>query len=244
MTVHLFNSDKGIPYATLHTCAFDITYEENIIGLLSRVRFQLNENCINGTDVENEQSARPQEKGEVFDLTALHIPQVRQVDHLIKQTAKNILLICARLGLTLESAETSTECCYHFIAEIKRHQLARLEELNWSSLGLDSVPPHIGLFSQVKRLDLSKNLLRVLPRELIKLEHLETIDLRGNPIVNLPAWLVEWQEANPTIREILWDDKKCKPEQLAQSLLCSQQHRNFTVGREVLGKRKANCINS
>eukprot|EP01026_Neomeris_dumetosa_P042626 TRINITY_DN35580_c0_g1_i1.p1 TRINITY_DN35580_c0_g1~~TRINITY_DN35580_c0_g1_i1.p1 ORF type:complete len:482 (-),score=32.35 TRINITY_DN35580_c0_g1_i1:335-1780(-) len=57
------------------------------------------------------------------------------------------------------------------------HFPAPLEFLNISSCSLRSVPPNFFLFSELRVLDLSRNMLQIFPREILKLEHLRSVNL-------------------------------------------------------------------
>lgn len=154
---------------------------------------------------------------QTLELHQTVFPVVRRANGLIAEYVENSRKIAGHFGLTVEGEGIA--CCRNFKRLIECQELDHFEELDLSGLGLDCLPFHIGLFRNLKRLNLSDNKLRVLPRDVEVLESLEEIDLQGNPFVCLPDWI---QAMNNGRLRILWQNKRCKTEELAQSQFQSQ----------------------
>ena len=246
MTVYLHRSQEGISYATLQAPSFDITYEANWAGLFSRVRFEIKENCENhvfGKELTHTFSA----SSPAYDLNAEETQEqqvddervkeekgrVRQVAILMTKTANNIAKIALKLGIPFDSASPSIDSCQNFIGALRGSPFVSQDHIDLSHAGLDGVPPHVALFRNAKSIDLSHNQLRVLAVELINPPHLMRINLKGNPIWDLPDWLEEWRTAQPN-RVVEWNDVKCKPEHLAQSSLCEDHTKDWRKKRRRL----------
>lgn len=81
---------------------------------------------------------------------------------------------------------------YHLIEELKslfqtyREELLFIETLCLKECCLKVLPKEIGLFTNLKSLDLSHNELVKFPNEIFCLEHLEDLDLSHNRIMDLP----------------------------------------------------------
>lgn len=72
------------------------------------------------------------------------------------------------------------------IAFISLLDVEKTEKIDLSNKDIDSLPPEIGNFSNLKYLNLSYNNLTNLPEEICKLKNLETLLLLRNELVELP----------------------------------------------------------
>lgn len=139
-------------------------------------------------------------------------PHVLQVRFLFEKCARNIDLISRRLKLDVRG--TAPIRCRTFSHLIYQNGLNRLEQLDLSNLGIqDTLPYHIGFFKSVRHLNLANNGIRLLPPELSLLTCLETLNLKGNPIAEIPLWV---RQQMPHLR-IEFDVVKCDSDQMAQS---------------------------
>lgn len=127
------------------------------------------------------------EKTETFSLNDTHL-WIQNIRTNIQLHVDSIRKIAPRLGWQTEG--DMLFCCGKFKEWILEYK-SKEKSLDFSSLGLTLVPLHIGLFSCLEYLDLSNNNLRILPVELQKNPHLKSINLKGNPIIELPDWLKE-----------------------------------------------------
>lgn len=78
------------------------------------------------------------------------------------------------------------ECCLKFSSTIKASNLHLTEEFSLAERKLAYIPPQIGLFRNLKRLDLSNNNLRQLFPELPSFTSLEELDISGNQGIAIP----------------------------------------------------------
>jgi hypothetical protein len=61
--------------------------------------------------------------------------------------------------------------------------------LDWSGLGLTSLPECIGHFVAIRQLNIARNVLTVLPDSITQLRKLQRLNLEGNQLTGLPAQL-------------------------------------------------------
>jgi hypothetical protein len=68
-----------------------------------------------------------------------------------------------------------------------KNKLTVVKNLNLNGLGLKLVPPEIGLFTGLERLEISNNQIKVLPREFANLsKNLQILDISNNHLLILP----------------------------------------------------------
>ncbi len=179
MTVQSFSSPSGIQYAVIDPGSD--SHSLNLTCTVDRLKHL-------STTVE-----LPDPSWEVrihhLDQNENDCPFVNYVNYLIELQAKNILRICEKHNLQVEGEGIAR--CRNFKHLVSSKQF-NPENLDLSGLNLDCLPFHLGLCKNITTLDLSNNSLRVLSKGLLYLERLKVIDLKGNPILELPAWVNQW----------------------------------------------------
>ena len=139
----------------------------------------------------------PSWKIETHPLDQTNCTLVVKAKYLVELQANNIFRICKKCDLPAEGEGIAL--CRNFKHLVSSKQFDP-EELDLSGLMLDCLPFHLGLCKNIRVLDLSNNSLRVLSKGLLYLERLKVINLTGNPIVELPAWVKAWvQEKGITV---------------------------------------------
>lgn len=194
MLVHLYRSRSLQEYAVVDRESLNLTCSINSLGHLSE-----------GVVPSNEELDYVEE----YSLDQTHISLVKRVNEFIEQYVENIRKIATRFNFEVEGEGIA--CCRNFKDMINSQCLDHYEIVDLSGLEIDLLPCYIGLFRNIKQLNLFKNQLRVLPVDLLKLENLEVIDLTENPIVELPDWITE----NPRLT-ILMDTTDTEEDDWAQ----------------------------